>query len=487
MEIDPYKYALLLCIGIALSFVFHVHLISQDIQGLHSWRQSQTMWNIRNFVRHDGNILNPRTNTFNGDHDNIYRYEFPIMQWSIAMAQKVLGEKIQVVRVIVFLIGALAVVGMYFITCYIIGDKYIALITSFLFQFSPIFYYYNITPLPDILALTSGIWYIYFMLKFRDSWEQKDLVFASIFLVCSTLAKLPYLMFAIISWIFFYELLLKKETKKVIRYAAIQVLILVPAILWYAWVMPSWSGNPVLMGIFNVNYSAFEFLKLIGFHAIKFLPNKVLSFPVWVLFLLGSYWLMKSKHNYQWLYGLIGITSLYLLLQLTTIGRDHDYYLLPFLPWLFIVVSIGVQQLIKNLSYSNIVFALMCGASVMYTLHITKTWDDLSKTSFNVDVFRYSTELKKAVPDDALCIILNDPSGYIFSYRIDKMGYVFRDDFLPVGWIDDLVRNHGIQYMYSDSPVINTDENVKAYIDQTLLTRESVVVYKLSIPDDKDK
>ena len=52
-------FGILLC-SILLSLLLHRPNISTEIRGIHAWRQTQTAWNIRNFVRHDANILNPR-------------------------------------------------------------------------------------------------------------------------------------------------------------------------------------------------------------------------------------------------------------------------------------------------------------------------------------------------------------------------------------------------------------------------------------------
>lgn len=71
-------YLLLLSLG--LNLFLHSKHLNKEVTGIHTWRQSQTMWNVRNFVRHDNNILNPRISSFNGGKDNLYRYEFPLMQ-----------------------------------------------------------------------------------------------------------------------------------------------------------------------------------------------------------------------------------------------------------------------------------------------------------------------------------------------------------------------------------------------------------------------
>jgi len=99
--------SLILLSFVGMSFIQHTQFLDLEVQGIHSWRQSQTMWNIRNFVRHDNNICNPRINKFNGGKSNILRYEFPLMQWTIAQVQKAINEEIRVVRIMMFLMGLL--------------------------------------------------------------------------------------------------------------------------------------------------------------------------------------------------------------------------------------------------------------------------------------------------------------------------------------------------------------------------------------------
>ena len=462
-----------------INFLLHFHFISQDIQGLHSWRQSQTMWNVRNFVRHDANILNPRINVLNGDNDNLYRYEFPVMQWSIAMVQKVTGEQISVVRIFMFLLGITAVLGMYFLLKQITGYEWSALLGAFLFQLSPVFYYYSWTPLPDVLALVAGIWYLFFILKYAENNQLVYLILSSLFLLVSTLAKLPYLMFAVVSLYFFTNKISEKKYGDAVKITLFHLLFLVPAICWYAWVMPGWTGNPILTGIFKNEVSGFEFIKLIGFHTVKMFPNKLLSLPVWLPFLTGVYVVWKKSVSLKWLYGFIGITMLYLFLQLTTIGRDHDYYLLPFLPWLFIVVTLGLEYVRTNFKKSNLLFFIIGLSAIIYTKVLTRSWSTLDKTAINHDVFIYASELKNAVPQGEKCIILNDPSNYIFAYQVDKMGYVFQDDYLPLEWIEDLIRNQQVQYMYSDSRKMDERADFRKYVEEVVLSKGSIHVFKL--------
>ena len=115
--------------GICLAFgLTRSDIFTTDIQGIHVWRQSITMWNVRNFARNDGNILNPRLSNLNIDDCTIQRNEFPLLQWSIAQVQKAFGEKAFVFRIFLYVLGCIGVLGMFLIIRFIHGSEYIAIL-----------------------------------------------------------------------------------------------------------------------------------------------------------------------------------------------------------------------------------------------------------------------------------------------------------------------------------------------------------------------
>lgn len=482
-----YVFGVLLC-SILLSLLLHLPNISTGIQGVHTWRQSQTAWNIRNFVRHDANILNPRTSHFNTPtKTNIYRYEFPIMQWSIAMIQKVVGEHVEVIRLFIFLLGAITVIGFFNLLKAIDLDDLTALIGAVLFQFSPVFYYYTINPIPDNLALMGSVWYLYFILTYFKTEKVKNVVWASISLLIATWAKLPFLMFSIISIVYFLRQIFqqKKLDKSLILFIIIQFVILIPAFAWYAWVMPTWK-NGVMKGIFSNKVPWEQTKEVLLYHLNTMFPKLLLNYAVVIPFFIG--FLSFRQHRTWWLWSIIGITLLYLVLEFNMISYVHDYYMIPFLPWLYIVVAFGIQRIMKWTSQVKyfIILALVI-TSTFITYHDTTPFWSVEKGYFNTDLYKYKQELVDAVPGDARCIILNDHSYYVFSYAIDKMGYIFRYDQLQPEWINDLIRNKNAEYLYSDSR--NIDENIKCldYFDKLVLEAGSIRVFKLKTPQQLDE
>ncbi len=471
------------------SLYVHKNILTQEIQGAHSWRQCQTMWNIRNFVRHDSNILNPRVSHFNGGKDNIYRYEFPIMQWTIAQIEKITSEDIFVVRIFLFLLGAIGVLGMYYLANQIFNNKIVAVLTAHFFQYSPLFYYYGLNPIPDNLALVASIWYLYFILVFNKSKSQLHLIFAVCLLLLASLSKLPYLMFGVVSFYIFIVDLIKTNPnfKKIMIFGLIHAIILIPTFMWYAWVIPGWKGNTVLSGIFEYQLDFHEYKEIFKYHITQMFPRILLYPTVWPLMAIGLIGIWFQKVNKGWLIGLVSITFLFLFLEFNAINIVHDYYLMPFLPWLYVIIGSGIAVLLK---LKKPIFLIVFGFLFFYASNNTTKSTDSKWTNkhdaFNPDVYKYQKELKEVVPRDELCLILNDESTYIFSYLIDKMGHVVHSDNLNIGWIGDMIDNYGLTYMYSDSRKIDQNPEIAPFIDTLLLSAGSINVYKLRDPISKD-
>lgn len=469
----------LLALGGIISLLLHLSLLVDDVRGRHSWRQSQTMWNIRNFERHDANIMNPRVSYFNSGQGNIVRYEFPIMQWSIGMVQKVLGDHIAVVRSCVFLMGLLAVFGFYHLLLLLDVGAWVAALGAGLFLFSPLLHSYIVSPLPDILALAGSVWYLYGTLAYQRRPEWRWLLLSGAALWLAMAAKLPFLMFSVVSIYFFFQSIIqtKRLSKHNLRLAVVQLLLVAPALAWYVWVIPTWAENPVLKGVFAADPDWENIRRILLFYLGTTLPSFILNPILAVPFIAGFF----HRHVGVWVYPLAAITLLYAVLQCTAIGTFHDYYFLPFLPWTYVMVTRGIQvigaRLPKYAAWAGGILAVSV-VVVSHTLVASK-WLP-AHSGYNPDLYTYQSELKAAVPDGSLCVMLNDPSYNQFSYMVDKMGYIFQDDNLPAPWIREMIDNKGVTYMYSDSRAVDEHPDVQPLLDTLLLEAGTIRVFRLA-------
>lgn len=480
-------YSCVLLIFIALSYVQHRPIFDLDIQGRHSWRQSATMWNIRNFVRHDSNILNPRQNSFNGGQDNLVRLEFPLMQWSIAMIQKyVTGESISVVRHLLFFLGIFSIIGIFFIVKRLTNSYPVATITAIFFQYSPLFYYYNINPLPDNLAHCFAIWYLYWIVRYIQDKSTKSILGAAICISLATLVKLPFIIYSWIPiYLFLKDIIIQRKiTISNLKWAGFHLLFIIPTAIWYAWVMPTWGDSEVIHGVLKDGLFTEKNIEYFTYHWKTMFPKILMthySRPLFAIGLLVSLFYIKK---YDWLIPLVLSTFAFLIFEINAIADLHDYYMLPFLPWIYIMIGIGTFFLWKKWDVLKLGIIVLLFYNVHHTPKVYDSYWSIENTFFNPDVLRNSEALKNAVPRDSLCIILNDPSAAIFSYRVDKRGHLFNNDHLPAGWVKDMILNHRVRYMYSDSKKINNDSAVHRYIEKEIMTAGSVKVYKLGLPPD---
>ena len=489
LSLNIYLPICIIVLTFILSLTFHWSIFHKDICGIHTWRQSQTQLNIRYFYREDANILNTRVAHFNGGKDNLYRYEFPLMQWSIAMTQKVFGEDIVVTRVSIFIIGLLTLIAHGLLIYSLFKNFLIAALSVWAFNFSPVFFYYTINPLPDNLALCTGMFYLYFAVKNYHKDTLLNHLLASFFLLLATLSKLPFAVFGIVSAVYFLQCWYAdnfKIKKNLILKASFYPLLLLPAFFWYRWVMPSWEGNGILHGIFANDNSWPNIQRILYYHANIMFP-KILMNPISIILLITAvfYFLFKKdflkKKSISLSFGLI-MVMVYFVLEINMIDTVHDYYMMPFLPFIYITLAYGTKKMLNAHKYMAV--AILPIFLLMPYQNYSRNKDSwsLEKSGSNSNLFLHQDKLKNAVPKHEKVIVMNDNSQFVFFYKLDKEGYVFKDDYLPVEWVDDLVQNHGVKYMYSDSRKVDESEEMSKRIDSIIMQVGNLKVIKLKRP-----
>ena len=88
------------------------------------------------------------------------------------------------------------------------------------------------------------------------------------------------------------------------------------------------------------------------------------------------------------------------------------------------------------------------------------------------------TELRDAVPKDALVVAGNDESHFIFFYYIDKKGWGFHNDNLTSNMLQTMIEE-GAEYLYTDSKEVYTNKQLSAYLDKLILEKGSIKIYRL--------
>ena len=492
----------LFLIGIfILSAAMHQSIFTKDLVGKHLWRQSQTQLNVLNFARNDFNILNPRHNNFNNGNSNIQRMEFPIMQWSIAAIYRLFGESILITRISMFLIGILASLGLYLIIQELFKTRLVSLITTFAFTFSPLFYYYTMNPLPDMFALAFGLLSLGFFLRYlKNETLTSQLILSGLFFSLSVLAKLPFIIYGLFP--LFIALLKWKNSplqrKNSLAICLIYAIALFPSALWYGWVISSWGTSTVVGGLITNPTSFINFLHILSYHVGVIWSKQMIGYPALPFFIAGLYlgFNKKKKKNEIWwamFSTLVGL-GFYFIYESSLISIDHDYYSLPFYLPFYIIIGFGLKKVIEFIDFKlqqnktllSIGIILLAMAPINAYLTSDKLW--LTKySSFDITVLEKRGYLRAMIPDTAKCIMVNDESGYIFSYLIDKQGYTFAHDHLPVEWVEDMVSNYGTTYLWSLSRKVDDRADIQPYFEKIIFEEGQLKVFKLQMPKAKSE
>jgi hypothetical protein len=471
-----------------LSMLMHSYVFNRDLVGFHVWRQTETQINIQNFAKEDFNILNPRIDS-RGSGSGICRLEFPLMQWLFACFYKVFGVHIIISRILTFIIGLFSIWGFYNLLFAIFKRVPIALIGAWCFNFSPIFYYYTLNPMPDNLALCTVIWGMTFFFRWINGQKASALLTSAIFLSLATLAKLPFVIYLSMVGIYIIVGLVKKtiKPKTILDVIIVFTACFLPAVAWYLSVIGGWSDNGVVPGIIAVKLSeASQILDIMWFNLTAVLPELLINYGSVLFFLAGFWFMFKNKLNKDSRFPLflaLGISViLYFLFEMNMIAKIHDYYLFPFLPLLFLLVAYGAEQLFTTAGKKVKLFllVLLCILPITAFLRIAHRWNT-TDPGFNVDLYNYKNELRSAVSDNALCIVGDDKSGNIFFYYIHKKGWSFDMDTLSPKDIEWMIRQ-GAQYLYSDSRKVDSDKNIQPFFDKLLLQKGTIKVFALKDP-----
>ncbi|MFH0894409.1 MAG: glycosyltransferase family 39 protein [Bacteroidota bacterium] len=468
---------------IVVSTFMHFKQFPKELISFHSWRQTYTQSTIQNFYEEDMNILNPRIND-RGNGDGIFRMEFPLMQWLIACLYKVFGPHLILSRIFVFIIGLFSLFGIFRLMKTLFKNEIIGMIAAWALCFSPSFFYYTVNPMPDNLALCFSIWAVLLFFQWHQSKKTKLLIAAGILFSLTALCKLPFILYYSIPAAYLIILLIRKKNVKklLIPFLFFFSFIIFPAI-WYINAIPHWHGNGITAGMADNTLPFSTLLDFWRHTLISTLPELLLNYGSVIFFIAGIIYIFRNKKQNNQLFPVFliwGISALaYYFFEANMIARVHDYYLFPFLPILFIIVSFGAYQMYssgkKGLKYLTL-FLLLILPLFTY-LRMIDRWKPDSP-GFNKDLLIYKEELRNAVPDNALCIVGNDVSHSIFFYYIHKKGWVFYDNWIIGSEIKDMVTK-GAKYLYSDSRSIENCLNNMAMLDSMIIEKGSIRVFRL--------
>lgn len=463
----------------------HWDVFPKELVSIHTWRQIHSQTAINNFYEEDFNILNPRCND-RGNGEGFHRMEFPLMQWVTASLYKIFGKHLIITRIVNFIIGLLSILGIYFLLLYLFNNPIIGVIGAWTFNFSPAFYYYTVNPIPDNLALCFSIWGLAAFFHYTSSKGLFALFISALLLALSALTKLPFIIFYAIPFFYFLFNIKRYGQKHLVMGLALFLgLFLLLPFAWYAWVIPGWEGAGIVSGILGNEFDFLIILDYLQHNLISTLPELLINYGSVPFFLAAFYFLWRNNVSSNVSFKILAIGGLaamaYFLFEINMIEKVHDYYLFPFMPFIFILVAYGAYHLMSSgksyLTYLS--YLLLLALPLTAYLRMKDRWDTDSP-GFNKDFLVYKDELRGLVPKNALCVVGNDHTKVIYFYYVDKKGWGF-DNYLTGDVLKEMIEN-GARYIYCDDRQTDENPTIHQYFDEKLFDKGSIRVYSLKLP-----
>ncbi|MDQ3110683.1 MAG: glycosyltransferase family 39 protein [Bacteroidota bacterium] len=464
-----------------VSLALHWRIFSLDLMGQHVWRQTETQLNIRHFAKDDFNILNPTINYLDYP-GGIHRMEFPLMQWIVGGLDRIFGYSIMISRIFLFLLGLLTVLGIMKLAKIIFTDPRAPAIAAWTFSFSPLFYYYTMNPLPDMMAVCGATWGITFGMQWIKDKKKSTIILSGICLAIGALTKLPFILYFAIFPCYWWMERKNGFFRSMLKSFYGWGFIIAP-LTWYVLVIPGWTTNPVVQGLFkSETYSINDLLRHLWGNFSSTLPELLINYAAIPFFLAGIFFLTRKKFYSNPFFIYLAATGTcvftYFIFELHLIATNHDYYLFPFLPLLFMIITFGAIRLLNINRRSGIIVALLiCILPLTAFLRIDNRWD-IHKPGFNPDLLLHASEIRNIIPENVNVITANDPSGQIWFYYLDRSGWNFYDERIDQAVLSERIKN-GEYYFISDSRKLEKELNETGKLGEMKGSFGTINIYKL--------
>ena len=429
-----FKYIEYIILSFVLIFGFLVRLykIDSPIADWHSWRQADTASVTRTYVDRGLNLLYPKyqdVSRIQTGYLNLEGYRFvelPVFNLFHFILVKALPnyslELLGRLTSVIF-----SILSAFFI--YLIGKRFInkwgGLLSAFFFLFLPFNIYFSRVILPEPLCVFFSLFSLWLFVKYIDS-ENKLFLFTSGLIFSLALLIKPFALFY--SFPMIYLLLNKHGLRKILNTPKILItllifldIVLVPLLLWRAWIERYPQGIPFFTWAFNGDFIRFRpaFWRWIFGERIG---RMILGGWGLIPFIVG---VVSKKKNLFSLSLMLGALS-YMTIVATASVR-HDYYQILIIPAICLLLAEGSVLLWKSdifnswLSRPILIFSIILGLGM--------SWYQI-KEFYKIDhpeIIAAGEAVNRLTPKDAL-IIAPYNGDTAFLYQTKRWGWPVVDD-----------------------------------------------------------
>lgn len=434
---------------IILALLLRLYQLTTPLADWHSFRQADTASVAREYVKNGIDLLHPRyhdlSNIQSGkDNPQGYRLvEFPLISGVVALSYPVFrsvftGSDIHIwYRLISIIFSLISTVVLYYLASFLCGRRS-GLLSAAIFAVLPYNVYYSRSIFPEIPLVTAYLCTLYAGLCFYKSQRMGWFIAMVVSGALSLLFK-PTAIFMLVPLVVPALYAVKAQPRRLLVWLIGAVVIMVPLFAWRQWIASYPEGIPASNWLFNGNGIR---LRPAWFRWLFYerLTKLILGFGGLVLFLSGivalftqipkklTFWFIIS-----WLMGAFAY-----LVVFATGNVQHDYYQIPLLPLVSLLLGLGINYLLYQsklphyLTYSLTIISLlvMGGFSTQRILsyyHIN-----------NWAIVKAGRAVDKITEPSAL-VIAPYEGDTAFLYQTNRRGW-------PLGFDIDTKINQGADY-----------------------------------------
>lgn len=442
-------------------------ITNEPIETAHNWRQVTGLMVARNFTEIDANILYPRVD-MEGGEEEIIGMEFPLLNYLHYIISLFFGYDHWYGRIINLLITSIGVCFFSRLIKDVFSEK-IALYSTLAFLGS-IFFAYSRKMMPDTFSIALCLIGFYYLNRFFQEKNKRDLILYAVFACLGILSKLPAILCLSPAALYFFSKDYSNSDKKSFLLSSLALIL--PVYWWY------FQWNPALSEKYGSWYNSgmsfregvAEILSHLGAVAQNFYFHSFYSFGFFGIFLLGLFFAFKTKDK-RIIYSFLiyfGLGIIYIL-KAGFFFHHHNYYIIPLVPMMALLAGYGLTQVKSN----KIIIALLLlsvGESVANQQH------DFTPKQKNIYKLKLEEIISKNIPQNDKLIVKSEGSPQLLYFSNRKGWLRSASDLSNQQKVDELIESG------ADFLLVDQHEGSFPFHAKVVYEDEDFILYDLSKP-----
>lgn len=333
---------------VIVGFLARLSHLSTPLADWHSWRQADTASVAREYVKHGIDLLHPTyhdLSTIPSGKENPAGYrmvEFPLINafvaWVYSTIPGLTNIEIHVVYRMINILFSLVSAIMLYVILKRLESSFTGLLAMIVFLFIPYNVFYSRTVLPEIAMVTFALAAVYTGIVYFEEKQLVQFVLTALLAAIALLIKpvAIFLLFPLIPYA-----VRQYGWKKTFSWQQVilAIIAITPLLLWRRWITQYPEGIPASDWLYNGNGIRFKGAFFQWIFADR-IGRIILGY--WGVILLGLGLLAKKKTCFSaWM----TVSALAYLVIFATGNVQHDYYQIPIIPAISILIAYGIQYL----------------------------------------------------------------------------------------------------------------------------------------------